>query len=122
MPRKLKAGGTYKYILKEDREDANPVSFDLLIPSVDEDGLIRDLTDQHRKATDRNEKKSLLVEALRVAVKGWKGIDDTFSAEALIDVLTPRECYELLSDVALEAALSVDERKKFESRSASETS
>jgi hypothetical protein len=122
MPRKLKSGGTYKYVLKEDRDESNPVSFSLLIPSVEEDGAIRDLTDEHRKATDRHEKSRLLQEALAIAVKGWNGIDQAFSSQALTDLLTPRECYELLGDVALEAALTVDERKKFESRSASETS
>jgi hypothetical protein len=121
MPRKLESGGTYQYCLKSDRENHPEQTFDLLILSSREDDRLRELSNAWRQATDNATKATLMTEMLTLAVKGWRNMQREFSIGALEELLTKPEQWELLADVTLEAAMSPDERKKFELRQQSET-
>jgi hypothetical protein len=122
MPRKLESGGSYSYILKSDRDKQPPPTFKLRILSGRDDDKVRDIAVEYGKLTDSQLKADMLREALQIVVVGWHdmgGIE--FSHQALEDLLTKRECWELISDATLEASLTADERKKLESLPSSET-
>lgn len=121
MPRKLEAGGTYNYVLKADRDSMPQPTFQLSILSSRDDDKLRDLTNTIRTASDDNAKRAAMTEAITLVVKGWSNMGGDFSVNALEDMLVKREIWELLGDATLEAALTPDERKKYESQHSSET-
>lgn len=122
MPRKLEAGGTYRYVLKSDRESGNPPAFMLRILSARDDDRLRSLIDEYRTTADQKRKLELLIASIGIVLAGWNGaMSEPFSVDAAMDILTKRECMELISDATLEAALTPEERKKLESPILSET-
>jgi hypothetical protein len=121
MPRKLEAGGTYDYVLETDRDVIQPPTFKLAILSSRDDDKLSEHTAAWRATTDRAVKSQEMRSALTLAVKGWSNMGREFSIEALEDLLTKRELFELLGDATMEGSLNHDERKKYESQQQSET-
>jgi hypothetical protein len=114
MPRKLKAGGSIPYVLKEDREDAEPVTFQLKVLSALDSDTVAALSEQYQQSTSAADKNVAVECLLRETVLGWSLPD--FSIENLYSTLTKRECWELVSEATLAATLTGDERKKYESQ------
>jgi hypothetical protein len=99
MPRKLESGGTYSYVLKTDRDKQPPPTFKLRILSGREDDKLRE-----------------------IVLAGWENMGGlSFTLDEAENLLTRRECWELIGDATLEASLTPEERKKLESPPSSET-
>jgi hypothetical protein len=122
MPRKLESGGTYSYVLKTDRDKQPPPTFKLRILSGREDDKLRDIVNDFKEAIDNQSRSSLVREALGIAIVGWENMGElAFSLDEAENLLTRRECWELISEVTLEASLTAEERKKSELQHSSET-
>lgn len=122
MPRKLESGGTYSYVLKTDRDKQPPPTFKLRILSGREDDKLRDIVNAFKEATDNQSRSNLVREALGIAIVGWENMGGlAFSLDEAENLLTRRECWELISEVTLEASLTAEERKKSELQHSSET-
>lgn len=117
---KLRAGRTYPYVLKDDREEEVKPTFLLRVLSCDEYDRLSSLTSQYQ-AVQQAEKSALLAQCLELVCSGWQNIDEAFSVDTMRQLLTQRECWELVGDATLEAVLSPDQRKKLESQSKLET-
>lgn len=72
------------------------------------------------KRKDQEGANRLLNEALGLAVVGWKNVSSDFSIDALSDVLTPREKWELAFAIPGEVVLAESNKKKSISPSASD--
>jgi hypothetical protein len=117
MPSKLKAGGTFPYILEADRADGGPPQFSLRVLSVfenDELGQLR-VAFVEAKAAQRTE---LLQQALTMTVA--KCLIEGYENEPLPSFLTNLECWELINGATEGASLTPDQRKKFVSALQSE--
>jgi len=117
MPSKLKAGGTFPYILEADRADGGPPQFNLRVLSVfenDELGQLR-VAFVEAKAAQRTE---LLQQALTMTVA--KCLIEGYENEPLPSFLTNLECWELINGATEGASLTPDQRKKFVSALQSE--
>jgi hypothetical protein len=117
MPSKLKAGGTFPYILEADREDGGLPQFSLRVLSVfenDELGQLR-VAFVEAKAAQRTE---LLQQALTMTVA--KCLIEGYENEPLPSFLTNLECWELINGATEGASLTPDQRKKFVSALQSE--
>lgn len=122
MPRKLESGGTYSYVLKTDRDKQPPPTFKLRILSGREDDKLRDIVNDFKEAIDNQSRSNLVREALGIAIVGWENMGElAFSLDEAENLLTRRECWELISEVTLEASLTAEERKKSELQHSSET-
>jgi hypothetical protein len=118
MPSKLKAGGTFPFILEADRGDGGPPQFNLRVLSVfenDELGQLR-VAFVEAKAAQRTE---LLQQALMMTVA--KCLIEGYENEPLPSFLTNLECWELINGATEGASLTPDQRKKFVSALQSET-
>jgi len=117
MPSKLKAGGTFPYILEADRADGGPPQFNLRVLSVfenDELGQLR-VAFVEAKAAQRTE---LLQQALAMTVA--RCLIEGYENEPLPSFLTNLECWELINGATEGASLTPDQRKKFVSALQSE--
>jgi hypothetical protein len=117
MPSKLKAGGTFPYILEADRGDSGQPQFSLRVLSVfenDELGQLR-VAFVEAKAAQRTE---LLQQALTMTVA--KCLIEGHENEQLPSFLTNLECWELINGATEGASLTPDQRKKFVSALQSE--
>ena len=117
MPSKLKAGGTFPYILEADRADGGPPQFNLRVLSVfenDELGQLR-VAFVEAKAAQRTE---LLQQALTMTVA--KCLIEGYENKPLPSFLTNLECWELINGATEGASLTPDQRKKFVSALQSE--
>lgn len=122
MPRKLESGGSYSYILKSDRDKQPPPTFKLRILSGRDDDKLRDIVNDFKLAQDNQTRSKLVRQALEVAIVGWENMGGlSFGVDEAENLLTRRECWELISEVTLEASLTPEERKKSESQPSSET-
>jgi hypothetical protein len=122
MPRKLESGGTYSYILKTDRDKQPPPTFKLRILSGREDDKLRDIASDFQKQSSNAEKANLIRDALEIVLAGWENMGGlSFTLDEAENLLTRRECWELIGDATLEASLTPEERKKLESPPSSET-
>lgn len=114
MPSKLKAGGTYPYVLPGDREEANPVTFHLHVLSCLQECELTDIRQEffagkRDKTLTAKEETQMLSKMLGVVVAKHplgEGVD-------LQSVLTSGECWELIRDCINGTVLTEDERKKF---------
>jgi hypothetical protein len=119
MPSKLKSGGTFPYVLADERGDDKPAVFMLRVLSCLEEAELTESRDRYfnRGESDASEAE-MLGEMLRIAL-------ESHSVEGQPDdprsFLTSRECFQLVAGAIMGAALSADERKKFVSQPASET-
>ena len=117
MPSKLKAGGTFPFILEADRGDGGQPQFSLRVLSVfenDELGQLR-VAFVEAKAAQRTE---LLQQALTMTVA--KCLIEGHENEPLPSFLTNLECWELINGATEGASLTPDQRKKFVSALQSE--
>ena len=117
MPSKLKAGGTFPFILEADRGDGGQPQFSLRVLSVfenDELGQLR-VAFVEAKAAQRTE---LLQQALTMTVA--KCLIEGYESEPLPSFLTNLECWELINGATEGASLTPDQRKKFVSALQSE--
>lgn len=121
MPRKLESGGTFDYVLKADKDKSSPVTFQLRVLSSRQDDLLRDLRSQLIKVETVADRTRLSKELLELVLVGWRGIEQEFSSDAAMDLLTKIEMRELIDEAMYEAGLSPEERKKFESLRSSGT-
>jgi hypothetical protein len=120
MPSKLKAGGTFPYILEADRGDGGPPQFAIRVLSAFEDGELNAIRAEYIAATGQPAKRTELIgQALAIVVGGChiEGI----KADALVSELTALECWELINAATEGATLKADERKKFVSPPPCET-
>jgi hypothetical protein len=62
--------------------------------------------------TDDAKAYALLIDALRPILTGWRGFDKPFALEALQDVLTPGEAWELAHEIPAAVRLSEMDKKK----------
>lgn len=114
MPKKLKAGGALPYTLKEDRDEPQPVTFQLKVLSALDSDTVSSLSEAYQKATTAAAKNEALLALLEATVLGWSLPD--YSLGKLYETLTKRECWELVSEATLAATLTGEERKKLESQ------
>lgn len=119
MPSKLKAGGTFPYVLKAEREEENPAVFNLRVLSCLEEAQLTESRNRYfdRGKTDASEAE-MLAEMLEVALHSH---NVTGQPDDPREFLTSRECFELVAGAILGASLTEDERKKFVLPASSET-
>lgn len=119
MPSKLKAGGTFPYILAAERGEEDAAVFQLRVLSCLEEAELSESRERYfqRGEGDASESK-MLAEMLKLALHSHNiaGQDDDPRS-----FLTSRECFELVAGAILGASLTADERKKFVLPPASET-
>ena len=95
MPSKLKAGGTFPYVLECDREDDPGSVFHLNILSCAEEEELLDARERYFEASgDKAKQRELTLVMLGIAVKSFdvKGQE----GKELKTFLTDRECFELV--------------------------
>ena len=112
MPSKLKAGGTFPYVLECDREDDPGSVFHLNILSCAEEEELLDARERYFEASgDKAKQRELTLVMLGIAVKSFdvKGQE----GKELKTFLTDRECFELVAASVNGTILSPGERKKF---------
>lgn len=120
MPRFLEAGGTFDYVLLTDRQLTPAPTFKLKVLSKRDSRTLKEVRQKYLKTDDQLAKDDVLSEATRLVVKGWENMPVLF-CESELENLTELECWELINAATLEAVLSPEDRKKFESQSKSET-
>lgn len=111
MPAKLRAGGVFPYILEEDREDVTEPQFDIRIISVGDNEELAGIRLQFVSEKSVNQRRKLLDQAMSLTVAGCRITD--WSNKPLRQLLTERECWELINAATVGASLTADERKKF---------
>lgn len=109
MPDKLRAGGTFPYILEADREETQSPQFALRVLSVGDNAKLNDLREQFLSTKQPSERSDHLQSMLDLSV----GKVMAKECEPLQEVLTERECWELINAATMGAALSPGERSKF---------
>jgi hypothetical protein len=121
MPSKLKAGGTFPYILEADRSDGGPPQFAIRVLSAFEDGEVAAIRREFVDATGQPAKRTELIEkALLLAVDACH-IDGFQNESTWNMLLTSLECWELINAATEGASLTSEERKKFVSPPPCET-
>ena len=114
MPSKLKAGGTFPYILEADREDENPAVFHLKILSCLEHEELTSLRDDYFDK-DAAGHRQLLDAMLLQSVESWS-VPGHDQPQPLKAFLTAAECFELVAGAIRGTMLTADERKKLQSQ------
>jgi hypothetical protein len=110
MPSKLKSGGVFPYMLKDDRDDETAPVFQLRVLSCMEEQELRDARDRYfKRGTDDASEAVMLEEMVAVAVvaHNMKGVS------SLIRELTSAECFELVAGAIGGCVMTAEERKKF---------
>jgi len=119
MPSKLKSGGTFPYVLADERGDDKPAVFMLRVLSCLEEAELTESRDRYfnRGESDASEAE-MLAEMLGIALESHNVEGQPDDPRSF---LTSRECFQLVAGAIMGAALSADEGKKFVSQPASET-
>ena len=120
MPSKLKAGGTFPYILEADRSDGVQPQFAIRVLSAFEDGELNAIRDEYIATHGQPAKRTDLIKQALVMTVAACHIEN-IKADALMSELTARECWELINAATEGATLKADERKKFVSPPPCET-
>jgi hypothetical protein len=110
MPSKLKAGGVFPYMLKDDRDDKTSCVFQLRVLSCMEEEELRLARDRYFQRGDSDASEAVMLkEMLDIAVVGHNipGVSD------LRTELTSAECFELVAGAIGGSVLTAEERKKF---------
>ena len=110
MPSKLKSGGVFPYMLKDDRDDKDAPVFQLRILSCMEEQELRDARDRYfERGKDDASEAVMLEEMLAVAVvaHNMQGVS------SLVRELTSKECFELVAGAIGGCVMTAEERKKF---------
>lgn len=88
--------------------------------SIRKSARIGSLMDEFAKAPDSKRLHEMIVEALAEVITGWEKMIDSsgneipFSADAIWDVFTIPEAYEIMQKVLQQSSVSGDEQKKSE--------
>jgi hypothetical protein len=120
MPSKLKAGGTFPYIMEADRGDGGQPQFAIRVLSAFEDGELAAIRAEYIAATGQPVKRTELIGQALAIVVGACHIEG-IKADSLTSELTALECWELINAATEGATLKADERKKFVSPPPCET-
>lgn len=117
MPSKLKSGGTFPYVLSDERGEDKPAVFMLRVLSCLEEAELVESRDRYFNRGDSDASEStMLGEMLSIALASHSIEGQPEDPRAF---LTSRECFQLVAGAITGAALSADERKKFVSHPAS---
>lgn len=109
MPTKLKAGGTFPYVLKDERGDDDAARFQLRVLSCLEEAELKRSQDKYfKRGEDDASEADMLAEMLSVALASH-----TLDCQDVREQLTSRECFELVAGAITGTLLTEDERKKF---------
>jgi hypothetical protein len=120
MPSRLKAGGTFPYILEADRGDGPDPQFSIQVLSAFDDGEIASIRAEYIAATGQPAKRAeLLSRALAISVSGCHIAG--WSVDSLTKNLTSLESWELINAATEGASLTAEQRKKYVLPSPSET-
>lgn len=111
MPDKLRTGGSFPYTLEADRHDDPSPQFGIVVLSAAENDAVIELRDQFITAQDKATRSGLLNQILSKCVK--QVLIEGYGLTDLRDLLTERECWELIAAAINGAALTPEERKKF---------
>lgn len=109
MPSKTRAGGSFPYILEEDRSEVTQPQFAIRILSVSDNEAVVDLRDEFVENSDRIKRKEIMKSIMEITVASVLQEE----LNPLQENLTERECWELINASILGSALTADERKKF---------
>jgi len=116
MPSKLRAGGVFPFILKDDRADTTGTQFTLRILSAQENAELSSVRGEYVNSKSLEERLRFVRSALALTVVDCF-LSDSQPIEAL---LTETECWEVINAATEGATLTADERKKFVSQPSSE--
>ena len=111
MPDKLRAGGSFPYVLEGDRTGTQSPQFKVRVLSASDNDAVIDLRDEFISAKEKSDRIQIVGQILdrcvdEVLIEGYSKVD-------LQDLLTDRECWELISAAIEGAALTAEERKKY---------
>ncbi len=109
MPDKLRAGGSFPYTLEADRDDTQNPQFALRVLSVGDNGKLNSLREDFLATKVPADRADVLQEMLTLAVAEVK--DE--QCDPIEEVLTERECWELINAATMGAALTPGERSAF---------
>jgi hypothetical protein len=118
MPSKLKAGGTFPYILQSDRGDDAPQFFGLRVLSAFEDAGVSEFRTEFLAKKGGLERVSIIQSAINICVAD---APHPLVVQELTQALTALECWELINAATEGASLTSEERKKFVSPPPCET-
>jgi hypothetical protein len=110
MPSKLKSGGVFPYMLKDDRDDQAAPVFQLRVLSCMEEQELRDARDRYFERGKDDASEAVMLEemvAVAVVAHNMKGVS------SLIRELTSAECFELVAGAIGGCVMTAEERKKF---------
>jgi hypothetical protein len=111
MPSKLKAGGSFPYVLPEERGDDKPAVFMVRVLSCLEEAELKEVRDRYFERTVTDESESdMLGEMLRISLESHNIEGQPDDPRAF---LTSKECFSIVAGAIEGATLSADERKKF---------
>jgi molybdopterin-guanine dinucleotide biosynthesis protein len=111
MPDKLRAGGSFPFILEGDRTETQSPQFKIRVLSASDNDAVIELRDEFIAAKEKTDRRQIVGQILdrcvsEVLIEGYSTVD-------LQDLLTDRECWELISAAIEGAALTAEERKKY---------
>jgi hypothetical protein len=119
MPSKLRAGGTFPFILADDRGDTTEPQFNIRVLSVLENDQLGQIRNSFINESHPAKRSELLNTALAMTVADC--LLEQVSGEPMLSFLTPLECWELINAATEGASLTAEQRKKFVSPPLSET-
>ena len=111
MPSKLRAGGTFPYILEDDRVEGASPQYKINVLSYQQSMLCSDLRAEFIATTDKQERLRIVSELLTMEVE--ECLISEYKQVSFFDYLTELECWELINTATMGANLSNEQRKKF---------
>jgi len=121
MGRALEPGVKQFIVLKSDAGKENPPKIYFPALSIRKSSRIGQLMDEFATAPNSKRLHEMIVDALSEVIIGWEGMKDAatgneiaFSKDAIWDVFTIPEAYEIMQSVLQAASVSADDQKKSE--------
>jgi hypothetical protein len=111
MPDKLRAGGAFSFTLASDRTETQSAQFKIRVLSASENDAVIELRDAFVANKDRAQRSDLLRQMLNKCVSEL--LIAGYGKADLPELLTERECWELIGAAIEGAALTTEERKKY---------
>ena len=111
MPDKLRSGGSFPFILAGDRTETDSPQFKIRVLSSSDNDAVIELRDAFVASKTKQDRSTILDELLEKCVN--EVLIDGYSKDGLKDLLTERECWELIAAAIEGASLTTEERKKY---------
>jgi hypothetical protein len=118
MTSKMKAGGTFPFVMEDDRDQATPPVFLIRVLSAYDDAEVSRIRSDFIAAKDAMERLAFTQEAITKCVAE---APEGMAVAELTHRITAVGCWHLINAATEGASLTVEQRKKYVSPASSET-